>query len=129
MSLRALIVDDNLEFLATARRLLERQGIAVVGVASSSAEALRQIEEYNPDVILVDVELGQESGFDLAERLGATTGGPPPVVMISVHPAEDLEDLIQASSVIGFVSKSQLSAEAILEVLDHGDRHRGTPAR
>ena len=86
MALRALIVDDNLEFLETARRLLEGQGIAVVGVASTSAEALCRAEEHNPDVILVDVDLGQESGFDVAERLGATAGPRRPAVQISVHP-------------------------------------------
>jgi CheY-like chemotaxis protein len=120
MTLRALIVDDNVEFLATARRLLEREGMAVVGVASSSAEALQRTEELNPDVILVDVDLGQESGFDLAERLDAPTARRR-VVLISVYPEQDLEDLLETSSAIGFVSKSQLSAQAIIDTLDRRD--------
>ncbi|HEX3840578.1 MAG TPA: response regulator [Acidimicrobiales bacterium] len=122
MTLRALIVDDNAEFLAIARRLLERDGITVVGLASSSAEALRQIEDQDPDMILVDVDLGEESGFDLAERLCPATGGRPSVILISAYPELDLEDLLKVSSAIGFVSKPDLSAAAIIDVLDRGNR-------
>lgn len=120
MALRALIVDDNATFLATARRLLEREGVEIVGVASTSAEALRASEEHDPDVILVDVDLGEETGFDLAERLGAATGRRRPVVMISAYAEQDLQDLLAASSAIGFVSKAKLSAEAIMEVFGRG---------
>jgi CheY-like chemotaxis protein len=126
MTLRALIVDDNTNFLATARRLLQREGIAVVGVASNGAEALRGKEHHDPDVILVDVDLGQENGFDVAERLHAATGGQRPVVLISAYPKQDLEDLLESSSAIGFVSKSQLSAKAIIEVLDGHNHDKGT---
>ena len=126
MSLRALIVDDNLEFLATARHLLERQGIEVVGVASTGAEAVRCSDEENPDVVLVDVNLGEESGFDLADRLNAATVRRP-VVLISTHSEQDLQDLLETSSAIGFVSKLQLSAQAIIKVLDDSDVDDSTP--
>ncbi|HWE71080.1 MAG TPA: response regulator [Acidimicrobiales bacterium] len=129
MTLRALLVDDNPEFLVIARCLLVREGIAVVGVASSSVEALRQSQEHDPDVILVDVDLGEESGFDLAERLGAATGGSRrPVILISAYPEQDLEDLLEASSAIGFVSKPELSAEAIIELLGGGNDADGAPS-
>jgi CheY-like chemotaxis protein len=126
MTVRALIVDDNANFLATARCLLEREGIAVVGVASTGAEALRRDEEHSPDVILLDVDLGHENGFDVAERLGEAGGRPRPVVLISAYPEQDLEDLLEDSSAIGFVSKSQLSAKAIIELLDRHNRDEGT---
>src|ERR1700690_3677325 len=106
MTLRTMIVDDNVEFLGAARGLLERQGLTVVGVASNSAEALRGVEECNPDVVLVDVDLGDESGFDLAGRLSPAVGRRTPVVLISAYLKEDLEDLIVESAAIGFVSKS-----------------------
>jgi DNA-binding NarL/FixJ family response regulator len=125
MAVRALIVDDNAEFLGAARRLLQREGIAVVGVASSGAGALRLVEEHDPDVVLVDVYLGDESGFDLAERLSPAAGGGRPVILISADAEADLEDLIDASPAIGFVSKSRLSANAIAELLDRGDRADG----
>ena len=69
MALRMLIVDDNARFLQAARALLEREGMQVVGVASTSAEAVRRARELQPDVTLVDIDLGNESGFDLARRL------------------------------------------------------------
>ena len=122
MTLRAVIVDDNVEFLGAARVLLERQGISVVGVASNGAEALRCVEEHRPDVVLVDVDLGDESGFDVAGRLSSTTRRGTPVVLISAYPEEDLEDLIDISAAIGFVSKSRLTADAVVKVLNRGTR-------
>jgi CheY-like chemotaxis protein len=65
---RCLIVDDSPWFLDAARSLLEREGITVVGVASTGAEALRRTAEFRPDVMLVDIDLGGESGFELAGR-------------------------------------------------------------
>src|ERR1700721_4593149 len=84
--IRVVIVDDNREFLDSARRLLEHQGARVVGVASTDADALRAVQQLRPDVTLVDVNIGEESGFDLAEALheidGAATA---PVILISTH--------------------------------------------
>jgi CheY-like chemotaxis protein len=77
MMLRCLIVDDSPHFLDAARGLLERQGITVVGVASTSAEALRRAQELRPDVTLVDIDLGGESGLELARRLHHQAGPAP----------------------------------------------------
>jgi DNA-binding NarL/FixJ family response regulator len=118
MTLRSLIVDDNAGFLAAARSLLEREGIAVVGVASSCAEAVQLAGKLRPDVALVDIDLGEESGFDVARRL-AGAGGPvlSPVVLISAYPEGDFADLIAASPAVGFLAKSEVSATRIQEVL------------
>jgi CheY-like chemotaxis protein len=67
--LRCLIIDDSPRFLEAARGLLERQGVTVVGVASTSAEALQRVQELRPDVTLLDIDLGGESGLELARRL------------------------------------------------------------
>jgi two-component system nitrate/nitrite response regulator NarL len=117
MSVRALLVDDNATFLASACRLLEGEGFIIVGVASTSAEALRAAEQHDPDVMLVDVDLGEENGFDLAERFSPTEGARRPVILISAYPEQDLEDLLRTSSAIGFVSKADLSAQAIIDLL------------
>ena len=119
MSLRVLLVDDNAQFLQAARDLLEREGITVAAVASTSAEALELAEAMTPDVVLVDVDLGAESGFVLAERLARpATGGPVlPVVLISTYAEEDLADLLDASPAVGFLSKADLSASALLALL------------
>jgi DNA-binding NarL/FixJ family response regulator len=114
MALRCLIVDDNERFLEAARGLLERQGIAVVGVASTGAEALRRAEELRPDVLLVDIDMGEESGIELTQRLAtAGEGEPPRVILISAHSEKDFADLVAASPALGFVPKAELSARAI----------------
>jgi DNA-binding NarL/FixJ family response regulator len=121
MALRSLIVDDNTHFLAAARELLEREGVEVVGVTSSGAEALQLAGDLNPDVALVDIDLGQESGLDLARRLAASAGeGSARVVLISAYSESDFADLIAASPAVGFLAKSELSAARIEEILRAG---------
>ncbi|MCU1427668.1 MAG: putative transcriptional regulator [Actinomycetia bacterium] len=119
-ALRCLIVDDNPEFLAAARELLEREGLSVAGVASMSAEALRLARHLQPDFILVDIDLGEESGFDLAQQLADADHAP--VVLISAYAEVEFADLIAASPAAGFVSKSELSASAVADALEAGAR-------
>jgi DNA-binding NarL/FixJ family response regulator len=115
--LRTLIVDDSRRFLEAASNLLEREGLTVVGVASTGNETLRQAQALRPDVILVDVFLGKESGLVLARRLAEETEGAI-VILISSHSEADLAGLIAASPAAGFVSKTQLSAIAIRGIVD-----------
>jgi DNA-binding NarL/FixJ family response regulator len=119
MTLRCLIVDDSTRFLEAARRLLERHGIEVAGVASTVTEALDLVDQVRPDVTLVDIDLGGESGFELVRRLQRANGPPPSsVILISTHAEEDFADLVAASAAIGFLSKADLSADAIRDLLD-----------
>lgn len=116
---RCVIVDDSPTFLRAARSLLEHEDFTVVGVASNSAEALQRAEELQPDVILVDIDLGRESGFELAGRLWEY--GPPGsrVVLISTRSAEDYGELIGASPACGFLAKTALSAGAIRQLIEN----------
>jgi DNA-binding NarL/FixJ family response regulator len=111
--LRCLIVDDNASFLQAATTLLERQGLTVAGVASNAADALRLARDLRPDVVLVDIVLGGESGFDVARELAGGDGCGPTVILVSTHGGTDFEDLIQETPAAGFVAKSALSADAI----------------
>jgi CheY-like chemotaxis protein len=125
VALRCLIVDDNADFLTAARVLLNRQGISVVGVASTGSEALERADELRPDVALVDIDLGYESGFDVARLLAETPHLEPlPVVLISTYAENDFADLIAASTAVGFLSKSDLSGKAITDVLAGSDDGR-----
>jgi CheY-like chemotaxis protein len=118
ITLRCLIVDDSRRFLDAARGLLERQGITVVGEASTSAEALRLAVELQPDVTLLDIDLGGESGCELAGRLSRETNTAlSRMILISTHAEEDYADLIAASPAVGFLPKSTLSAGAIRDLL------------
>jgi len=114
--LRCLIVDDNPYFLEAAADLLRREGLTVVGVASAGADALRQSRELRPDIVLVDIMLGHESGVDLARQLAAASSGGPAIILISTHAEADFADLIQEAPVTGFVPKSELSANAIQQL-------------
>jgi DNA-binding NarL/FixJ family response regulator len=116
MELRCLIVDDSPHFLSAARGLLEREGMRVVAVATNGDDAVRLARELGPDVTLVDIDLGGESGFEVARQL-QRHGTPAPVILISTHSEEDYRDLIAASPVLGFVSKADLSAVAIRGLL------------
>jgi CheY-like chemotaxis protein len=117
--LRCIIVDDNPEFLRAARALLETEQISVVASVSTGAQALRSCHELQPDVALVDVDLGTENGFDVARELTALVGnGRPQVIVISASPATEFGEMIDASPAASFLSKAALSAAAIYESLD-----------
>ncbi|MDB5716517.1 MAG: putative transcriptional regulator, partial [Sphingomonadales bacterium] len=122
-------IDDSPHFLDAARGLLEREGIAVVGVASTGADAVRSVEALRPDVTLLDIDLGGESGFEVATRLhrdGRLL--PSRVILISTHAEQDYAELIAASPVVGFLSKSALSAGAIRDLLGRdGDGESAAP--
>jgi CheY-like chemotaxis protein len=123
--LRCLIVDDSAQFLAAAHRWLEGQGITVVGIASTVADALHQTAVLHPDVVLVDIDLGGESGFDVTRQLQEQSGGRSiPVILISAHAEEDYAELIAASPAVGFISKTTLSGRRIRELVDLAGQHR-----
>jgi len=118
MPLRCLLVDDSDAFLQAASVLLEREGVTVAGMASNSAEALRQARALQPDVILVDIGLGEESGFDLARLLAQDGNGRhAAVIMISARAEMDYTELIAESPAAGFLAKAELSARAIGRIL------------
>ncbi|MGW6281305.1 response regulator [Kribbella sp. NPDC055071] len=118
MELRCLIVDDSPHFLAAARGLLEREGMQVVAVASTGDEAVRLALELGPDLALVDIDLGRESGFDVVRRLTCETAlQAAGVILVSTHAEEDFADRISASPVAGFLPKTRLSVPAIRGVL------------
>ncbi len=124
MTLRLLIVDDNPQFLDAARDLLEREGMTVVGVASTISEALERVDVLRPDVTLVDIDLGEESGFELARRLTEAEGAgaePSAVVLISTYAEQELRELIETSPAVGFLSKSRLSGRAIHQLVTAGE--------
>jgi DNA-binding NarL/FixJ family response regulator len=113
VKLRCLIVDDSPRYLEVARGLLERQGVTVVGLAMTANQAEALATQLRPDVALVDIGLGEESGFDVAGRLANTR-----VILISTRDADDFAELVGASPAVGFLPKSELSRAAIRRLLD-----------
>lgn len=124
VALRCLIVDDNSRFLETARERLRRDGLDVVGVASNTADALAGVAELQPDVVLVDVYLGEEDGLDLARRLASGAGHLRClVILISTYAEADLGEAIERVPAAGFVRKTRLSGAAIHDVLAAAGDH------
>jgi DNA-binding NarL/FixJ family response regulator len=122
MLLRCLIIDDNPHFAQAARSLLEHEGLTVVGTASTGSEAIELVREFEPDVVILDIDLGAESGFDVAEQLRTgdahtSLASGPEIVLVSAHDEEDFADMISESVAVGFVAKSDLSARAIRNLL------------
>jgi two-component system, NarL family, nitrate/nitrite response regulator NarL len=116
--LRCVIVDDSPVFLAAATSLLEGQGASVVGVAQTPEEAIRQVTELRPDLTLLDIHLGAESGFELAGRLFREVGVEPRrMVMISTDAGDDHAQLVSESPVAGFLTKTALSVSGIRELM------------
>ncbi len=116
--MRCLIVDDSADFRAVLSNMLERGGISVVAAASNTADAMTCCRDLHPDVALVDVELGEENGFDLAEALcGPGMAEPPVVILVSTYSEQDFAELIAVSPAAGFVPKFALSADAVLDLV------------
>jgi CheY-like chemotaxis protein len=125
VAVRCMLVDDNAGFLDAARGLLEQEGMVIVGVASTAAEAVRVAAELHPDVTLLDIDLGGESGFEVARRLADDPAlDPGLLIMISAQAEDDVADLVEASPAIGFLGKPALSAVAINRLVRAAD-HRG----
>lgn len=111
-----LVVDDHAGFRASARLLLESQGFSVVGEAGDGASALAEVERLQPAVVLLDVQLPDIDGFEVAERIAAGENAPE-VVLVSSRDRQDFGPLIDAAPVLGFLGKSDLSAQSLMELL------------
>jgi two-component system, NarL family, nitrate/nitrite response regulator NarL len=116
VALRCLIVDDSLEFAEAASRRLESEGLSIVGRATSASEAISVAESVRPDVALVDVQLGEESGVDVARLLAAHVPATR-VILISAHSREELAELFMEDSTVPFLPKTAISAAAIADCL------------
>jgi DNA-binding NarL/FixJ family response regulator len=112
-----LIVDDHAGFRAHARRLLECEGYRVVGEAGDSASAVEATQELEPEMVLVDVHLPDEDGFELTTRLRALAD-PPVVVLTSSRDGAELKPCVAECGACGFVPKSQLSRAAIDQLIE-----------
>ena len=107
-----LLVDDSESFRRSARFLLEDDGFEVVGEARDGASAVAEAERLRPALVVLDVQLGPDDGFDIAERLAARSDAPA-VVMISTRAASDYADRLATTPARGFIAKSDLSGERL----------------
>jgi len=117
MTRTVLIVDDHPSFRATARAVLETEGFDVVGEAKDGREAVELAARLHPEVVLLDVQLPDATGFEVAAELALLNGSAPQVVLVSSRDASDYGDLIPACGARGFVPKGELSGAAVQALL------------
>ena len=111
-----LIVDDHEEFRRSARAMLQAEGFDVVGEAGDGASATEGARELRPDVVLLDVQLPDTDGFEVAERM-ATWSNPPVVVLISNRSADVYRARLATTTARGFIAKDRLTGESLARLL------------
>ena len=116
MTRTVLIVDDHPSFRASARMLLEAEGFEVVGEAPDGRTAIQAVDELRPQMVLLDVQLPDIDGFEVAARISAN-GSAPAVVLTSSRDVDDLGPLGERTNVRGFIPKSELSGAALEALL------------
>jgi DNA-binding NarL/FixJ family response regulator len=112
-----LIVDDHPSFRASARAMLESEGFEVVGEAADGASALNAMQALAPDVVLLDVQLPDMSGFEICAAVDSGSGSTPEIILVSSRDVDDYGELVAASCACGFVPKGELSGELVAALL------------
>jgi DNA-binding NarL/FixJ family response regulator len=112
-----LIVDDHPSFRASARAILEADGFEVTGEAEDGESAIAAVGRLHPDVVLLDVQLPDLDGFEVARRLTADGRNGPSVVLVSSRDGSDFGPLVESSGARGFVPKGELSGEKVAALI------------
>jgi DNA-binding NarL/FixJ family response regulator len=110
-----LIVDDHPSFRSSARRMLEASGYSVVGEAADGKAAIAAVAELGPDLVLLDVQLPDIDGFEVAVRLQAT-GASAQIVLTSSRDGADFGNAVTESPARGFIAKAELSGATLAEL-------------
>lgn len=116
MAVQLLLVDDDAAFRAAARVVLDAGGFEVAGEAASGIAAIEAVESLRPAVVLLDVQLPDMDGFEVARRLRMDPR-PPAVVLISTREAVDYGQQVAASGARGFITKAALTGDALRAIL------------
>jgi DNA-binding NarL/FixJ family response regulator len=117
MAPSVLIVDDHSSFRASVRVLLEAEGFDVVGEAGDGAAAVAEALRLRPDVVLLDVQLPDTDGFDVAARLAEMGAPVPAVILVSSRDSSDFGPLVSRCGACGFVPKGELSGDRVQDLL------------
>ena len=117
MNTTVLIVDDHETFRSFARALLESEGFDVVGEAEDGTSGVALVERLGPDLVVLDVQLPDISGFEVLAKVRAD-GDPTPVVLTSSRDAASYGDQVGSSGAVGFIPKGELSGQAIRALLE-----------
>ena len=112
-----LIVDDHPSFRASARAMLESEGFVVIGEAEDGTAALEAVDALRPDIVVLDIQLPDMSGFDVCAALELRGGPPPDIILVSSRDVSDYGELVASSCACGFVAKGDLSGDLVVALL------------
>jgi DNA-binding NarL/FixJ family response regulator len=116
MAMTVLIVDDHATFRSFARDLLKSERFEVIEEAEDGASAIEKATSLRPDLVLLDVQLPDITGFEVAERLRAH-GVSSAIVLTSSRDASSYGDQVYSSGAVGFIPKAELSGQAVRALL------------
>jgi DNA-binding NarL/FixJ family response regulator len=116
VQLTVLIVDDNEAFRQVARASLEADGVQVVGEAADGESAIAQAARLRPQLVLLDVQLPDIDGFEVAARLGEASDAPA-VILTSSYGASSYRQRLAQSPARAFIPKGELSGQALAALL------------
>ena len=106
-SARILIVDDHPLFRDGLRQLIDREsGLSVCGEATGIEEAMRLVEETKPDLVIVDISLGNQSGIDLIRNL-KEQDAELPLLVVSMHDESLYAERALRAGAMGYVMKHE----------------------
>ena len=111
-----LLADDHRAFRALARKLFGKDGFEVVGEAADAESTREAVRRLCPDVVLLDIQLGDDDGIELAGELACAEPAPA-VILISARSAADYGKRLDGAPVIGFLAKGDLTPEAVNALL------------
>jgi DNA-binding NarL/FixJ family response regulator len=127
MGMRCMIIDDNISFLHALRSMLERDGVSVVSAALNGSDGLDRAFSSRPDVLLIDVRLGSENGFEVAQRMkeraAVTPGWRPVIILLSTHTEYELADRMALNPSFGFLEKTTVSTARVKEMISRLNGH------
>ncbi len=112
MSRSILIVDDNAGFRASARRVLEQDGYRVLAEAADGGTGVEATADLRPEIAIVDIQLPDIDGFEVARRI-SQADSPPAIVLVSSRDGADFGSLVEESPARGFIAKAELSSKAL----------------
>ena len=114
--MRILVVDDHELIRAGLSDALTKNGFEIIGEASSVAQALAMLNQYKPEITLVDINLGASSGIELIEQAIASKSGSK-FIVVTMHDDTATLETAKKAGATAFVTKSA-PVESLIEVIE-----------
>jgi two-component system, NarL family, response regulator EvgA len=124
---RVFIVDDNPSVRTEIRAQLEASGLAVCGEAFDGLNALEQVPELNPDLIILDLSMPRMNGLDAARKLHSICPSTP-ILLNTMHSAVIRSEARLPEGITGVVDKREDLLSRVLQLLPNSEAARRSAA-